>query len=189
LLPLFSIAIVVVVVVAMSDPDSPVAPMPPLQPSVDSGKKKKGRPPGSKNKKPASGPLKKAAKAELNTKKLNSLRFNDEEDLALCRAYSNVTGCAVAATQRTASQFWVDVVNRYNTIVLEVNSKANDGTPEKPPLCCRDAEAVKNRWQRHIGKDMTHFVAEYRRSKKVYKSGWNDDNHVEDAMNKYEPKS
>lgn len=112
--------------------------------------------------------------------KVRPKNFTEVEDLALSRAYINVSEQAVTGTDQNSDRFWTSVFQRYKEILLKQGAMT-----EEQILYGRTADSMKSRWQRRISKEVQLFVSVLKRVKSVYHSGWNEDNYMTEALNRF----
>jgi hypothetical protein len=64
----------------------------------------------------------------------NAVNFCGEEDIALCKAYVNVTTCPIHGADKKSSVFWADVKIRFDQIL---NEEIDEGRLKLLPDCLR----------------------------------------------------
>jgi hypothetical protein len=101
------------------------------------------------------------------------------EDMALCKAYVNVTLNPInAAVRQKSSAFWDHIHRKYCALLKEENPAE--------VLTDRDAESLKNRFQRKIQKKMNVYNEYYKQVKECPPSGVNmDDEYHKLAADNY----
>jgi hypothetical protein len=85
------------------------------------------------------------------------------EDVALCKAYVNVTLNPIDGVEQKASSFWDHIHRKYCLLLKQDNPSE--------ALTDRDAESLKNRFQRKIQKKMNVYNRYYKLVKECPPSG------------------
>ena len=62
-----------------------------------------------------------ASSTETKSKKKKKPNYTDVEDLALCKAYANVSTDPIHSTHQKGSCFWNEIKVKYDNFVIEVN--------------------------------------------------------------------
>jgi len=104
--------------------------------------------------------------------------FSDEEDKILCRAWISITTSAIVGANQTAVQFWKAVEVAYCNFAIS-------GHADDPNVLSRNAGSLKARFQKTILPAMNKFMRYYRQELAKKKSGVNEDDIIEAAMEKF----
>lgn len=139
------------------------------QPVRDIGsKKRRGRPKGSKNTK---GVTAKPPSA-------SSANYSLLEDICIAKAYASVTLDPVVGTNQKAEDFWKKVHDKYHMFMEKEDKLCLESHPRSP-------SSLRERFNRNIQKQVNVFNAVYIGVKKVVKSGWQDEDYMKSALQKY----
>ena len=138
--------------------------------SSDAGdsKKKRGRPKGSTNRK------------GVNPKKSSggSANYSLLEDIQIAKAWASVTLDPILGTNQKGDQFWTKVHEKYQIFMEKEDRACLEIHPRNP-------NSLKERFQRNIQKQVNVFNPFYISVKRVVKSGWNERDYMNLALNKY----
>lgn len=155
-------------------------------------KKRPGRPKGSKNKKqkkdsPESGDKskkktakKKSAKEKKKAKK-SMPYYTDPEDIALCKAYINVSQDKTVGANQKSDKFWERIMEKYHEVLDEYDKDRQSKLPRG-----RDQISMYNRFSRKIQPDVTKFNVIYREKMNEKESGKTDEDVMKDALWSYD---
>ena len=115
---------------------------------------------------------------EVKEEIMNSKRrlWTDEEDIAACKGYVNITCDPVAGAQQNKDEFWMRVTKKMYQF-LGVDAEVAD--VHKP----WSHQSVKTRITKTIGKQTQLFNGYYRACAKDNDSGWTKEMHMEAACN------
>lgn len=130
---------------------------------VKTPKQQKKRPTMSDRKKRAAGAALTKTKATKQGKTEASIpnkkgvnkkapNFTTEEDVFLCRAFVNISQDGARGTDRKAEHFWEQVREAFVQLYEEEAEVKGDGQG-----AARDYNSLRNRFQKHIQKDMNEF--------------------------------
>jgi hypothetical protein len=149
----------------------------------DQPPKKKGRPPGSKNKNskakpakaPASGrpplpPNQDSGDKNSGEKKKRDPYMTVEEDYFLAKAYANTSENPIFGNNQKKEHFWQTIAQTYNRL-------AGEGLGELYVI--RSWASLKNRWKRYIQPAMFQHIRFWREARNPKKSGWTEEMYVE----------
>jgi hypothetical protein len=139
-------------------------------PVTDEAKKRRGRPPGSKNVKGV------AAKKKLSAKP--SGNYCELEDVNLTKAFVNVSTDPTRGTNQTADDFWNKVHVCFGDFMIKDNKELYE-------MQGRAVSSLRDRFQRKIGKETAIFNKHYARAKSLEKSGWSNDDYLVEAKKLY----
>lgn len=123
------------------------------------------------NKAPAS-----VNKAPTSDSKKRPKNFTEEEDVLICRAFVNISENPIIGNDQKSADFWSAVQKKYRELVVE---ELEEG------FHIRDADAIRNRFGRHIQKDVYVFNGHYKTCKENKQSGYVEDNYFHDALELY----
>jgi hypothetical protein len=140
-----------------------------------SSKKKKA--PVAKKRKAAPAPSP-AGKA----KKKREPNYTDVEDLALCKAYANVSTDPIHGTHQKGSTFWTAIKEKYDIFLSEVNKEEEVELVNLPERNCDSLEQCYNKT---IKKIMHKWNGYYKKAKTPLKSGWTEDMYRDHASELY----
>ena len=115
---------------------------------------------------------------EVKEEIMNSKRrlWTDEEDIAACKGYVNITCDPVAGAQQNKDEFWMRVTKKMYQF-LGVDAEVAD--VHKP----WSHQSVKTRITKTIGKQTQLFNGYYHACAKDNDSGWTKEMHMEAACN------
>jgi hypothetical protein len=108
-----------------------------------SKKKSKAKLPTSTKKKPKATPKKRKASAPspaAKAKKKREPNYTDVEDLALCKAYANVSTDPIHGTHQKGSTFWNAIKAKYDIFLPEVNKEHEVKLVNLPERNCDSLE-------------------------------------------------
>jgi len=160
---------------------------------VAKAKKRPGRPKGSKNKKqkkgsPPSGKKSKTTKSDkgMTVKERKKAvkkmpYFSDPEDIALCKAYVNVSQCTVVGSNQKSDKFWEKIMEKYHEFLDQHDHDRDEKLPRG-----RDQVSMYNRFSRKIQPDVTKFNSIYREKMDGKESGKTDEDVMKDALWSYD---
>ena len=97
----------------------------------------------------------------------------------LCCAYVNVSVDPIVGVGQKSETFWTRVLEKY---LLLTEKHLSDYGAELP---VRNSASLQQRWKKKIAYPMQLWNKFYRRIKSVKRSGWNEDNYVEEASKLY----
>jgi hypothetical protein len=130
----------------------PIAVAPINKDIMSSNRKKRGSSPGTtKDKTPSKKSRRGSSSLGRPSKAAN---FVAAEEVALCKAYVNVTLNPIDGVERKASSFW-DHIHRKFCLLLKPDNPS-EALPD------RDSESLKNRFQRQIQKKMNVYNRYYK---------------------------
>jgi hypothetical protein len=93
------------------------------------------------------------------------------EDVALCKAYVNVTLNPINGVGQKSKEFWDHIYRKYSLLLKEDNP--SEALPE------RDSESLRNRFQRQIQRKMNVYNKYYKQVKECPPSGVNTDEEIQ----------
>jgi hypothetical protein len=142
---------------------------------MSSNEKKRGSSPGTtKEKTPSKKPRRGSSSLGRPSKAAN---FVAAEDVALCKAYVNVTLNPIDGVEQKASSFW-DHIHRKFCLLLKPDNPS-EALPD------RDSESLKNRFQRQIQKKMNVYNRYYKQVKECPPSGTTEEEWYKIAADNY----
>jgi hypothetical protein len=147
--------------------------------------KKRKLPTSSKKKKAPVAKKRKAAPAPspaAKAKKKREPNYMDVEDLALCKAYANVSTDPIHGTHQKGSTFWNAIKEKYDIFVPEVNKEEEVELLNLPERNCDSLEQCYNKT---IKKIMHKWNGYYKKAKSPLKSGWTEDMYRDHASELY----
>ena len=97
----------------------------------------------------------------------------------LCCAYVNVSVDPIIGVGQKSETFWTRALEKY---LLHTEKHLSDNGEELP---VRNSASLQQRWKKKIASPMQLWNKFYRRTKSVKRSGWNEDNYVEEASKLY----
>jgi len=95
------------------------------------------------------------------------VNFTEIEDVALCKAYVNVTLNPIDGVGQKSAEFWGHIQRKFGSFLLMQPSNIVTALPK------RDAESLKNRFMRKIQKKMNVYNKYYKQVKESPPSGVN----------------
>ena len=101
--------------------------------------------------------------------------FSKEEDLMLAKAFVNATEDPIKGAGSKQKLFWAQVKKGFDTLCLSELEISQQ----------RTQESLKNRWLRHISKEVQYFNKYYKQIKEKNPSGKTEQNMIEDSMELY----
>lgn len=140
-------------------------------------KRGRGRPP-----KPHGTTAAARKKAEKMLGNPTNTYFDPVHDKLLCIAFLSASEDPIVGTNNSSDEFWMEVFTKFQ--LLFKNEDETKGTTMKKWTHV----SMKNRWQKKIQPTVNVFNAYYRNTKKETKSGWSDEDYIQDAITKYEEK-
>ena len=143
---------------------------------------KKKRPAASCRLKHASPTKKwnKKSAEESSKKEKRQANFSQDEDFMLCCAYVNVSVDPIVGVGQKAETFWTRVLEKY---LLLTEKHLSDSGAELP---VRNTDLLQQLNKKKIGYSMQLWNKFYRQiNKAVKRSGWNEDNYVDEASKLY----
>jgi hypothetical protein len=147
--------------------------------------KKRKLPTSSKKKKAPVAKKRKAAPAPspaAKAKKKREPNYTDVEDLALCKAYANVSTDPIHGTHQKGSTFWNAIKEKYDIFLPEVNKEEEVELVNLPE---RNCDSLEQRYNKTIKKIMHKWNGYYKKAKTPLKSGWTEDMYREHASELY----
>jgi hypothetical protein len=156
-------------------------------------KKRPGRPKGAKNKKqkkdsPQSGKKSKTTKTDkgmTGKEKKKAVKkmpyFSDPEDIALCKAYINVSQCNVVGANQKSDKFWEKIMEKYHEFLDQYDHDREEKLPRG-----RDQISMYNRFSRKIQPDVTKFNTIYREKMDGKESGESAEDVMKNALWSYD---
>ena len=102
--------------------------------------------------------------------------FTEDEDAFICRAFVNVSENPILGNDQKSTTFWSAVQRKYSELAEEEFGE---------DFVARDADAILNRFRRHIQKDMFTFNTHYKTCKSNKQSGKVDEDYIKDALDLY----
>jgi hypothetical protein len=136
---------------------------------MSSNERKRGSSPGTSHDKTPS----KRSKTGFSSggRPSKAANFVAVEDVALCKAYVNVTLSPIDGVGQKSSTFW-DHMHRMYCLFLKQNNPSE-------ALLDRDSESLKNRFQRKIQKKMNVYNKYYKQVKECPPSGVNTEEEIQ----------
>ena len=104
--------------------------------------------------------------------------YTELEDVLITKAFVSVSKDPINGSQQRANIFWAKVHQKYKLMIAQ-QDKINQ--PE-----VRTMDSVKQRYTKTIARETGKFNKFYISIKNQNKSGWNEDNYVEEAERLYE---
>jgi hypothetical protein len=147
--------------------------------------KKRKLPTSSKKKKAPVAKKRKAAPAPSpagKAKKKREPNYTDVEDLALCKAYANVSTDPIHGTHQKGSTFWTAIKEKYDIFLPEVNKEEEVELVNLPE---RNCDSLEQRYNKTIKKIMHKWNGYYKKAKTPLKSGWTEDMYRDHASELY----
>lgn len=121
-----------------------------------------------------------------------SSNYINEEDICLARAYINISQDNITGANQGGDRFWKHIKERFDILMNELIDaqteeleKSGEEDGEVISFLNRTADSLKNRWDKAIAKDVRLFNRFYRESKTPIKSGWSEENYIDDAEYKW----
>jgi Predicted ATPase with chaperone activity len=111
-------------------------------------------------------------------KSSRSSNYTELEDLLITKAYVSVSEDPINGSQQRANIFWAKVHQKYQRLLAQQDK---NNQPE-----IRSLDSVKQRYTKFIQKETVKFNKFYVHLKKQNKSGWTEDNYLEEAGCLYE---
>ncbi|ETN24960.1 hypothetical protein PPTG_01121 [Phytophthora nicotianae INRA-310] len=105
----------------------------------------------------------------------NAEPWTPAEDVALCKAYTNISEDGATSTDQRSSLFWDRIHDTYTGLVPA-------GTP------ARKAGALQSRWSGLIRPDVSLFASCLAVVKAEEHSGWTDMEHIDEALLRFTAK-
>jgi hypothetical protein len=149
----------------------------PKKQTTTSTKKKKAT--TAKKRKAAPSP---SSSTEKKAKKKREPNYTDVEDLALCKAYANVSTDPIHGTHQKGSTFWDAIKEKYDIFLPEVNKEEEVELLNLPE---RNCDSLEQRYNKTIKKIMHKWNGYYKKAKTPLKSGWTEDMYREHASELY----
>jgi hypothetical protein len=103
--------------------------------------------------------------------------YSEDEDYLIACAYVNVSVDPIKGVGQKADTFWTRVLEWY--VILSEKYLADNGV-EVP---VRNKDSIEQRWKKKISKSVQVWNKFYRQLKSAKRSGWNEDNYIEEAGN------
>jgi hypothetical protein len=149
----------------------------PKKQTTTSTKKKKAA--TAKKRKAAPSP---SSSTEKKAKKKREPNYTDVEDLALCKAYANVSTDPIHGTHQKGSTFWNAIKEKYDIFLPEVNKEEEVELLNLPE---RNCDSLEQRYNKTIKKIMHKWNGYYKKAKTPLKSGWTEDMYRDHASELY----
>ncbi|KAI2502811.1 No apical meristem-associated C-terminal domain [Fragilaria crotonensis] len=105
--------------------------------------------------------------------------YSEDEDYLIACAYVNVSVDPIKGVGQKADAFWTRVLEKY--VILSEKYLADNGVE----IPVRNKDSIEQRWKKTISKSVQIWNKFYRQLKSVKRSGWNEDNYIEEAGNLY----
>ena len=122
------------------------------------------------------------AKVKVSSRKERAPNWSNQEDMYLARSFVSCTEDPIKGADQKASSFWIAVHNKF----VDLYCKAEDiEVKDEQIATTRNWESMKNRFQRHIQKDLNVFNKYYKGQKEVQKSGWKEQDYIDAAIASY----
>ena len=103
--------------------------------------------------------------------------YSEDEDYLIACAYVNVSVDPIKGVGQKADTFWTRVLEKY--VILSEKYLADNGVE----IPVRNKDSIEQRWKKKISKSVQVWNKFYRQLKAVKRSGWNEDNYIEEAGN------
>jgi hypothetical protein len=110
--------------------------------------------------------------------KSRSTNYTELEDLVITKAFVSVSEDPINGSQQRANIFWAKVHQKYKVLLAQQDKR------NQPEI--RSVDSVKQRYTKVIAKEICKFNKHYILLKKQNKSGWAEDNYIEEAGMLYE---
>jgi hypothetical protein len=136
---------------------------------MSGNQKKRGYSPGTPHEKTPSKRSKTGSSSGGRPSKASN--FVAVEDVALCKAYVNVTLNPIDGVEQKASSFWDHIPRKFCLLLKPDNP--SEALPD------RDSELLKNRFQRRIQKKMNVYNKYYKQVKECLPSGVNTEEEIQ----------
>lgn len=118
-------------------------------------------------------------KPNLGTTRLPN--FTIEEDIALVKAYVNVSHNPKCGADKTADRFWAEITKKYHEVLADVLLE-----DEGLMIVERTPSSLQYRYQKHVQRDYNKWMKYYKSICNKRPSGMTDDNLLKKASEMYE---
>jgi hypothetical protein len=122
---------------------------------------------------------KSAVESPTKNKEKRQANFSPDEDYMLCCAYINVSVDPIIGVGQKSETFWTRVLEKYLLLTEQYLADNGDELP------VRNSASLQQRWKKRIANSMQLWNKFYRQVKSVKRSGWNEDNYLEEASKLY----
>jgi hypothetical protein len=129
----------------------------------------------TKKKKTSKALLSAAAGGVAATKR--QANYSEDEDYLIACAYVNVSVDPIKGVGQKADTFWTRVLEKY--VILSEKYLADNGVE----IPVRNKDSIEQRWKKKISKSVQVWNKFYRQLKSAKRSGWNEDNYIDEAGN------
>jgi hypothetical protein len=106
--------------------------------------------------------------------------YSEDEDYLIACAYVNVSVDPIKGVGQKSEAFWTRVLEKY--VLLSEKYLSENGVE----IPVRNKESLEQRWKKKISKSVQLWNKFYKQVKSLPRSGWNEDNYIEEAGKLYQ---
>ena len=106
------------------------------------------------------------------------LNFETVEDIVICRCWRIITNDPKTGTDQTSDAFWERHFEKFTKIMIEEHGKKREVIRQQ-----RNFKTLQSWWKRCIQKECMLFDSIFWRVKSIEKSGWQEEDYVNEALN------